>query len=769
MYDGIGVGHFFFFTRVFISSLDTTVFIIAHPKDMTKRKSPSHSKQEEEENVQRVYESPPSTSSTNVPPPTTGKKRKKESIDIDPKNVDDIVSPVLKKIKKSTARTTTRAIRTTLPSSSSLLLNHDPTSSVQQLKHPPSPKLPPSQQQQQQQQQPLVRPVQVPPDEVATATTTTTTTTTTTATASSSILQDISNASTPIEQAFRNMTPSPVTFTKNIVKDSNIVHHPSVIHPTKEQNGNNNNNNTKKKDSKLFFVYSFVWLVLHVMIAIGSDGVLCTPFWMDYQIDSPLRDLPTLFLKKQPQQPKKQSPPQKKQSPRVEVQVVEEIEYVEEIVEEIVDVVLPNPKLKSEYFQKYWKEMEAEKQSKDLQLAKTVLSSSSSTSSSLVEKSNDVQLQFEVEKERLQVWDNQLSQSEDLFQKQDFTLDEDVLVLDPNFLHQQQYHPPPPKSTTNKTINTNVMRKDVELIQNRLKNLATSTEIKVIQNKTNIQSYIKKTLQTALLSHPPIPYQEEIEEEDVDLIEMKVNINDLKEQMKIIKQEIYDHQINQKEIITNEDEEKEEKEDDDKEKGWNEKQVKDHVQTILERHDVTGVKDYASLRFGASIITEGSTFATSMSLVDQLPALNRLMAKANLRFYGHGPYAALNPTYPIDSLGQCWSIVPEEKHTKNYYKYNRKRGKYATLAITLSNPLSSISSVIVEHPIFASETSHLTAIQSFRVLAFETDDASSTPYQIGTFQYNIGTSPPPQKNVFACMFMIFVIHFLLLVCYCVIL
>ena len=668
--------------------------------------------------VQRVYDD-------SVPPPTTGKKRKKESIEIDPKNLDEIVSPVSKKTKKNT----------TIPSS----LIHDSSQPSLQLPPPQPPLQQPLLQQQPPQPQPLVvssPSIQVPQDEV-----TTTTTATVTATRNSSILQDVSNASTPIEHAFRNMTPSPVTFTKNIV-DSNIVHHPSVIHPIKEQNGNNTTTTTTTTtNSRLFFVYSLVWLVLHVMIAIGSDGVLCTPFWKDYQIDSPLHDPPA---------PKKQPKPQK---PRVQVEVVEEIQHVQEIVEEIVDIILPNPQLKNDYFQTYWKQYEAEKQRKDLQLAKQVLS----TPSSSLDNTDDIQLQYEVEKERLQVWHNQITHSEVLFQKQDFTLDENVLVLDPTFFHQQQYHPPPPKSTTDKTSNMNISRQDVERLQTQLKNLATSTEIKVIQNKTNIQTYVQKTLQTALLSHPPISNQEENEDEDVDLVEMKAHVIELKQRMKDIKQEIYNHQINDHASITEDIEDK----DDSQEEEWNEEKVKDHVQTLLERYDVTGIKDYASLRHGASIISEGSTFATSTSLVDELPALNRLMAKANLRFYGHGPYAALNPTYPIDSLGQCWSILPE-KQTIHFYKFNRKRGKYATLAIKLSTPLSSIDSVIVEHPIFASETSHSTAIQSFRVLAFETDDATSTPYQIGTFQYNIGTFLT--KSIVAFMILNFVIHTVYMIC-----
>ena len=174
------------------------------------------------------------------------------------------------------------------------------------------------------------------------------------------------------------------------------------------------------------------------------------------------------------------------------------------------------------------------------------------------------------------------------------------------------------------------------------------------------------------------------------------------------------------------------------------------VQAIIDerleigRADVTGKHDFASLRSGANLIYTGSR-QTSSSLVENLPLGNQLMAKLGLRFYGHGPHAALEPTFPKDSLGQCWSFEREGERSRVTIKEwagdehelenEPDRGIYATLAVKLANPIY-VKSVAIEHAPIAVSNNRATAIRKFRVIGFQTPDASDEPWLLGTFEYN---------------------------------
>jgi hypothetical protein len=163
--------------------------------------------------------------------------------------------------------------------------------------------------------------------------------------------------------------------------------------------------------------------------------------------------------------------------------------------------------------------------------------------------------------------------------------------------------------------------------------------------------------------------------------------------------------------------------------GLTQTRARDVITKVLEkeRADQLGVVDYASVLSGASVMTR----ATSPSLVDSLPLLNRLMQHARLRFYGHGPEAALTPTFPVNALGQCWAF---ERHPQE-----RKGGRYATLTVQLGQPVH-VTNVVVEHAPKELTNEPETAIQQFRILGYEDADATSEPWNLGSFQYDIGKS-----------------------------
>jgi len=160
----------------------------------------------------------------------------------------------------------------------------------------------------------------------------------------------------------------------------------------------------------------------------------------------------------------------------------------------------------------------------------------------------------------------------------------------------------------------------------------------------------------------------------------------------------------------------------------------------LEIADQTGRFDYASVRNGASIIREGPR-ATSRGLVEKMPLLNRLLAHVGLKFYGHRAEAALTPTNPQGTLGQCWSFQSEETLAKS--KKTRRlpldfsRGTVATLAVRLARP-AYVHSVIIEHPPREITDRIESAIRGFRVIGYEDTLAKEGPYELGRFEYKIG-------------------------------
>jgi len=159
----------------------------------------------------------------------------------------------------------------------------------------------------------------------------------------------------------------------------------------------------------------------------------------------------------------------------------------------------------------------------------------------------------------------------------------------------------------------------------------------------------------------------------------------------------------------------------------------------VERADRTGRIDYASLQAGARVIQSGAR-STSPSLVDNLPLFNRILAYWRLRFYGHGPEAALTPTFPKNALGQCWSVEnnasSKYKHWRNSHKLDQSNGKYATLTIRLPRPVQ-VSSVIIEHPPKETTKQVKSAIKNFRVVGYEDNMANGKPWPLGQFRYGI--------------------------------
>ena len=148
-----------------------------------------------------------------------------------------------------------------------------------------------------------------------------------------------------------------------------------------------------------------------------------------------------------------------------------------------------------------------------------------------------------------------------------------------------------------------------------------------------------------------------------------------------------------------------------------------------------GMFDFASIRSGATVVRFGPR-RTSPSLKDNLPLLNRLLASAKLRFYGHPPEAALNPTYPQNALGQCWAFEAGRGPLQPEDDADNTVGRYATLTINLAEPVQ-IKSVTMEHAPRDLTPTPETAIRDFRVIGYEDTDADGTPIPLGSFQYEI--------------------------------
>lgn len=156
----------------------------------------------------------------------------------------------------------------------------------------------------------------------------------------------------------------------------------------------------------------------------------------------------------------------------------------------------------------------------------------------------------------------------------------------------------------------------------------------------------------------------------------------------------------------------------------------------LEMADGTGAFDHAALMSGAKIVYGGKR-GTSKSITDSLPLYNRLMQLSGLRFYGHGPEAAITPTYPKNTLGQCWSFqpLPVKEQLKLDHTDDHKHGSFGTLTISLAKPVK-IESISIEHP---AVTDHpKSAIRGFRIIGFEDALAQGKGHPMGSFQYRMG-------------------------------
>jgi len=159
----------------------------------------------------------------------------------------------------------------------------------------------------------------------------------------------------------------------------------------------------------------------------------------------------------------------------------------------------------------------------------------------------------------------------------------------------------------------------------------------------------------------------------------------------------------------------------------------------IEDADRTGKFDYASIVNGAQVVRRGP-YATSYSLYETLPLVNRVLAYTKLRFYGHPPEAALVPTFPMHTRGQCWSFTNEQSSSRTSRQagggIDDMIGDYATLTISLPSAIS-VSEVMVEHipPTITSDPTS-SAMKEFRVLGFEDTGAFGEPWELGSFVFN---------------------------------
>eukprot|EP00980_Cylindrotheca_fusiformis_P024955 scaffold12769_cov141-Cylindrotheca_fusiformis.AAC.15 len=175
----------------------------------------------------------------------------------------------------------------------------------------------------------------------------------------------------------------------------------------------------------------------------------------------------------------------------------------------------------------------------------------------------------------------------------------------------------------------------------------------------------------------------------------------------------------------------------------------------MEVADGTGLYDYASRINGAKVIYGGKR-GTTKSLVDTLPLYNRILQLARLRFYGYGPEAAITPTYPRHSLGQCWSFeqmpVKEQlKRRRRLQKDDHKHGNFGTLTISLPKPVR-ITTVSIEHPPDTITDTRNGAIRSFRIIAYEDALANTKSWNLGSFEYDIAKGALQEFEVSTDMF-----------------
>lgn len=159
----------------------------------------------------------------------------------------------------------------------------------------------------------------------------------------------------------------------------------------------------------------------------------------------------------------------------------------------------------------------------------------------------------------------------------------------------------------------------------------------------------------------------------------------------------------------------------------------------VEDADRTGKFDYASVIHGASVVRRGP-YATSYSLYETLPLVNRILAYLKLRFYGHPPEVTLLPTFPMDARGQCWSFPNEFSSPRTRGQTLNEdgiRGDYATLTVSLTSAIT-ITEIMIEHvsPNISSDPN--TAVKEFRVVGFEDGGAYGEPWELGTFKFAMG-------------------------------
>ena len=169
---------------------------------------------------------------------------------------------------------------------------------------------------------------------------------------------------------------------------------------------------------------------------------------------------------------------------------------------------------------------------------------------------------------------------------------------------------------------------------------------------------------------------------------------------------------------------------------YNARAASNDIDRLLEIEDAdrTGKFDYASVIHGARVLRRGPR-ATSLSLYESLPLINRLLAYSKLRFYGHPPEVALRPTTTMYAKGHCWSFGDEfsisraRRHTQDGL-----RGEYATLTVALSQEIT-VTEVMIDH-VPRSIADGTSALKMFRVIGYEDSGAFGEPWELGSFQYD---------------------------------
>jgi len=177
--------------------------------------------------------------------------------------------------------------------------------------------------------------------------------------------------------------------------------------------------------------------------------------------------------------------------------------------------------------------------------------------------------------------------------------------------------------------------------------------------------------------------------------------------------------------------------------GMTEEEVQNVINQRMESNlaERIGIFDAASLFNGAELIRSG-TRATTPSLTESLPLLNRYMAYSKLQFYGFDAEVALTPTVPHDGVGQCWSFENASKSKnprwKAAYQNERANGRFASLTVRFAK-LVSPKRVVIEH--VASPKKRPSAIRDFRLIGYEDHYARGDPLDLGSFQFHSAAGP----------------------------